>query len=267
MYKFIYNDIDFAHKLDERTQPSNDYVEHSHNFYELYFFLRGDVTYTVEKDRRKIEPGDIIIILPGDHHFGTINPDVPYERYVFKFPAARIPPHMRELLSQKSNFYLGTDTVKGYFDKSDAFYAGYETACDDLYVLMNSLLAIILIAVCKTTQSPKLENPASSVTAMIIDYVNENLTKPMDLTVLSEAFNYSQSYLSVEFKKHMQVSLMQYIRSKKIFAAQAMIEAGEKPTHVCTYFGFDEYSTFYRAYTKIIGSPPGRRTRKTGLHL
>lgn len=256
MFNFVYKDMDFAHKLDERTQPSVDYVKHTHNFYELYFFLRGDATFTVEKEKRKIETGDVILIPPGCHHFGTINPDIVYERYVFKFPALCIPKHLLDELSGRSPFYLGTEAVKSYFDKSDAFYKAYENSSDDLYVLMCSLLSIILIAVCKNAPSPKLEMPSSPITAKLIDYVNSHIRSPLDLNTLSEEFNYSQSYLSVEFKKHMKVSLMQYIRTKKIFAAQAMIQGGAKPTHVSSQFGFDEYSTFYRAYTKIIGSPP-----------
>ena len=39
MFKFDYKEIDFAHKLNGHTLPSDDFKKHMHDFYELIFLL------------------------------------------------------------------------------------------------------------------------------------------------------------------------------------------------------------------------------------
>ena len=44
------------------------------------------------------------------------------------------------------------------------------------------------------------------------------------------------------------------IKTKKIIAAHQYILQGMNKTKVAEMFGFDEYSTFYRAYLKIMNN-------------
>ena len=51
----------------------------------------------------------------------------------------------------------------------------------------------------------------------------------------------------------MRTTIMKYIRIKKIIYAHKLILNGEKKSIAARTVGFDEYSTFYRCYTQIIG--------------
>ena len=42
--------------------------DHTHNYYEFYFFLGGDVSIYIEGIRYALKAGDIILIPPGMHH-------------------------------------------------------------------------------------------------------------------------------------------------------------------------------------------------------
>ena len=86
MFNFDYKEIDFAHKLNGHTLPSDDFKKHMHDFYELIFFVHGDVDYMIESKSKKLVSNDIILIPAGLLHYGVANVDVEYERYVLKFP-------------------------------------------------------------------------------------------------------------------------------------------------------------------------------------
>ena len=62
MLNFIYNDVDFQHKLDEAGHSSEIFEKHIHPFDEILYFINGGVLYTVEAESRKLEPGDLIFI-------------------------------------------------------------------------------------------------------------------------------------------------------------------------------------------------------------
>ena len=80
MFNFIYKDIDFAHKIDEASNPTENYEKHIHYFNEIVLFVTGDVVYTVETESRKLRPGDIIFIPSGKYHFATVNSISTYSR-------------------------------------------------------------------------------------------------------------------------------------------------------------------------------------------
>lgn len=55
---------------------------HSHDFYEIYFFVDGNVKYYIEDESYDLTKGDILIIPPGKLHRAVVRTDQPYDRYV-----------------------------------------------------------------------------------------------------------------------------------------------------------------------------------------
>jgi AraC-like DNA-binding protein len=58
----------------------------------------------------------------------------------------------------------------------------------------------------------------------------------------------------------MKISIMDYIKQKKILLAQDLIANGTKPTLAAQELGFEEYSTFFRLYKKYLGCSPSAHT-------
>lgn len=57
--------------------------KHSHNYYELYFFLEGDIEMHIHKQRVHLKTGDIILIPPGiEHQAIWCGKDIPYRRFI-----------------------------------------------------------------------------------------------------------------------------------------------------------------------------------------
>ena len=82
-------------------------------------------------------------------------------------------------------------------------------------------------------------------------------------TDICNDLNFSRAHISNEFSRVMKIPVMTYIRYKKIIAAhQKILEGNVKINEVAYEYGFEEYSTFYRNYIKIIGKPPYSNSKK-----
>jgi AraC-like DNA-binding protein len=90
----------------------------------------------------------------------------------------------------------------------------------------------------------------------VINYINENLAEPLMIEDICKHFHYSKSYIVKEFKASLGVPIKQYIIAKKILLAESLISKGSKPTEIYNNCGFEDYSTFYRNYIKIVGKAP-----------
>ncbi len=55
---------------------------HSHDFYEIYFFVNGNVKYYIEDETYDLTRGDVLIIPAGKLHRPVIQSNLPYDRYV-----------------------------------------------------------------------------------------------------------------------------------------------------------------------------------------
>ena len=253
MFKFVYQDVDFAHKSDNASSPFDEYEKHMHSFFEILLFVKGDVDYHVEKEVRHLKPGDIVLINPGDFHFATVNKNVLYERYVLKFPASFITEDLQKRVKNIYPFFSTSRFTVELFRQLDDFAQNYSD--DDKYLMFKCKVIETIIYLANISQDNK-EIRNQDIVAVLIDYIQAHLKDNLTLQNISEELNYSESYLSNIFKKTMKCSLMKYIRSKKIFLAQRMIQEGQKAIDVAEELNFNDYSTFYRIYVRIIGTSP-----------
>lgn len=82
---------------------------HHHDFYEIYLFISGDITYLIEGKSYDIKPGDIILINTKELHQAVINSmKVPYERIVLWINKS----FLQELSSQETDLTLCFESVK-----------------------------------------------------------------------------------------------------------------------------------------------------------
>ena len=253
MFQFIYKDIDFAHKLDEASNPTENYEKHIHYFNEIVLFVKGDVVYTVETESRKLKPGDIIFIPSGKYHFASVDSNSQYERYVLKFPDDHVPEYIKLRREYTSCFLGNAQRHFNVFKEFDELKKSYSN--DELYAIYMCETIRLLVELYHNSLSP-IQKEAPKIVGLLINYINENLDKKITLDSLNQIFNFSKSYISNEFKLYMKTPIIQYVRTKKILAAHKMIEGGAKVGQVAEKFGFTDYSTFYRSYFKVMGFAP-----------
>ena len=66
----------------------------------------------------------------------------------------------------------------------------------------------------------------------------------------------SKYYLCHLFKLETGISIYQYLTIKRIYYANQLLNTGIPATEACFKAGFNDYSTFYRAYKKVLKKSP-----------
>lgn len=99
-------------------------------------------------------------------------------------------------------------------------------------------------------------NPVYKRIVELIHYINENLSKDLSIEALSARFFISKYHMMRKFKEETGYSMHQYILEKRILAARNLITEGCLATTASVECGFKDYSTFSRAYKKLLGQLP-----------
>lgn len=263
------SDYEIAHKRDNYLK---DVELHHHDFYEVYYLVSGDVTYTIESRICQVMPGDMLIISPRELHQVYIKPDMaPYERYVLW-----IDPRLLERLSG------GTSSLSLCFDMASRDYTNVlhlhsgqrsevrslmesiltetESAHYGSELMCNALLTRLMVLVNRIcvqgSAQPEEVTYSSPMVAGIIDHINQHYGEPLSLDSLAEQFFVSKYHLSHEFNRHIGTSVHRYIQKKRLLIARQLLAQGQKPTRVSTECGFGDYTSFYRAFKGEYGVSP-----------
>lgn len=249
----------YKHWVTENL-PCDAYAKHTHNTYEMIWFLDGDATHVVEDRIYKLKKGDLVLIRPSQYHFIRIDSISRYERYNIQFDP--IADHVEgiDLLPEGIEVISLEDApiIESLFEKGDYYQS---CSSEDIFAKVFSHLLselfyyIYLIPQSKVQKGERL----SGVISGALQYINENLCTIESIAELAERLFVSESYLFRLFKKELHQTPKKYIREKRLLLAQKMILAGEKPTEVCKRCGFLEYTTFYRSYLSFFGVAPSEK--------
>lgn len=249
----------YKHELS-RALPRDVYSVHTHNSYELLYFVSGDATYVIEDRKYKLKPGDLILVRPFLHHFVRIDSQTDYERYDILFDpvkhgveSALLLPEDVIIVNLKDN-PIAADVFKrcDFYRKS----MGDET----FFVLLPHMLSELFYNLLAfPAASPALGHPVSPLLSDALHYINENLFTVGGTAELAKQLFVSESYLCRLFQRELHQTPKRYIRDKRLLSAEKMISLGEHPTAVSVKCGFSDYTTFYRNFVAFFGRSPSSR--------
>lgn len=246
---------------------SDTYALHCHYFYEVYYFIDGKVSYLVEGKKYIPTPHSILMLAPNVFHGVRVECDTGYERMSVHFSPLTV-------LSENTSLLLAPFTPDSalsdiYYEHVDSFGLDryFEDICacahmeDDLrdaalgLRTQNLLLEIVRMSRQVSGHSAGYDNAA--VRQMIL-YLNEHLTDDLNLDLLSRQFYISKYYLNTLFKKATGTTVMNYVIHKRVAMARQLLAQGSSPARASEASGFQDYSSFFRAYKKIYGKAPSR---------
>ena len=242
-----------------KNAKRNDYSTHTHNTYELIYFLSGDATHVIEDKRYKLRRGDLIIIRPLQYHFIHIDNESNYERYdILLDPEAHgIDVTLIDELPEVINI-LDNPMAVSVFERFDF----YRKALDDgnFDKLLPHLLTELFYILSLTPSKSNVKAIASSpLLTEALRYINDNLCTLTGIAEIAKKLFVSESYLFRLFKNELHQTPKKYIREKRLLLAQKMISEGKKPIIVYEMCGFSDYTAFYRSYISCFGHPPSKK--------
>lgn len=255
MIEFEKGQYSFHHTAD--TPKEEGFHRHMHNGYEILYFLRGDAEYIIEGSVYRLKPRDLLFIHPRTFHYLKPLTAAIYERFVIHFPEDRIPPALRPFAESAKEIYR---VPKGSLaDRFFETWAEAEAQFSDeelrtfLYPSVTSALLYLKHLPEEATVEPIRENRTLE---NILHYIDEHPSEKLTAETLSAEFYMSTSWIVHTFKKSLGISLGQYVSKKRILYAESRIREGISPTEVAKLCRYDNYSTFYRQYKKILGRAP-----------
>lgn len=260
LYNLIMKEIQCKRWYGRLIYPDptkQEYPEHYHPHFELYFFIRGNAEYLIEGQRYTLQPNTLIIINPGiRHQFRPLGPEE-YERVVIGFDKDVITPELQSLLPQSPQiYYLGAEhEIMRALPRLDYVVETYKMY-DQSIMLMLYINEFLLRLSYLRGGEQSTEGQTHPLIQQAINYINANITEPINMNTLSKDLFVSRSYLSNTFSKYMHLSIMEYVKQRKILYAQKLIRTGIPPTEAAIDCGFTTYSTFYRLYKKLLNLTP-----------
>ena len=245
----------FKHETTERPE-CNTYSMHTHNTYELIYFISGDATHVIEDRKYKLSPGDLILIRPFQYHFIQIDSPHAYERYDILFDPKRDSIESASLVAENVEVInLGANRlVEDIFAKCDL----YRNAGGEAFErILPHLLSELFYNIWLFPHPPaKNASKASPLISKVLRYINDNIGTVGSIADIAEHFFVSESYLFRLFKRELYQTPKKYIMEKRLLLSQKMLLSGTSATDVCVNCGFGDYTTFYRNYTAFFGHSP-----------
>ncbi len=251
---------------------------HVHDHYEFYIYMNGSIDIAVEEKLYTPEPYALFVYPPGVMHRAVARPDLDrYERaYVYasreciksmstsEFPMMQIIENAMasHAYSFRPNVQAGTEIVT--LCDEIIRHAGLTAPADQL--INRCRVNILLASLCRLI-NPENEEALTIPNRMrdVISYINDHLTESLTLDALAERFYVSKYYLLHAFKEYTNLSVHQYIISKRIILAQSLLRDGTTPGDAARACGFNDYAGFYRAFVKQTGVTP-QAFLKDGWH-
>ena len=231
---------------------------HSHNLYEIIYFLDGDATHVIEDRKYKLKSGDFILIKPGKHHFIQIDSTCDYERFNILFSPELLGIEGIYRLSDDFEVINLTDNPRAddIIRKMDYYFKHLDSPS---FVKITANLLEELFFLLSISSAPvKSYSPAESsqVLSLAISYINSHLSTIKDISEVAAHCFVTESYLFRLFKHELHHTPKKYITEKRLLLADKRIASGEKPTFVYDKCGFTDYATFYRNYVSYFGKKP-----------
>lgn len=249
-----------------KDQTKKEYQSHYHDFHKVIVFLSGKVTYHIEGKAYHLKPWDILLVNQYAIHRPEIDTSVPYERFILW-----IRDDVREQALcncfQKANersFNLVRLDSDLHAHLNNILYEleaslGEDAFCKDVlsYALFSQFMVHLnRIFLEKKYLPDKKSYTSDSQVEKLVRYINQHLEDDLSIGTLAKKYYLSKYHMMRKFKDETGYTMHNYIVSKRLLLARALISQGTPVIKSAMQSGFSDYSTFVRAYKKQFGSAP-----------
>lgn len=254
---------------------------HTHAYFQIYYIAKGSLTHYVEDYSSHLSAGDMFIIPPGVVH--RIDDDEGISFYSLSFM-----PEIIEEMSRTAGFAadflrnIATENhIRPKITVPPEVVFRVETLIEQIYeefqnknlaageiVKLYTALLISLFARIYFDTSDEVMLPYSKdkkhLMLYCIDYIELNFFKNITLEDIVRLSTLSKSEFCKRFREMTGYSFHQYLNILRIRKACERIKSGDKITAIYSFCGYEDFSTFYRNFVKIMGVSPAQYRKSNG---
>ncbi len=252
---------------------AGDIGYHYHAFHKIILLLAGRAGYAVEGERYELNPGDFVLVGRGSIHRPVVADGDYYERMILYISPACLEAMAVEDCDPSECFRLAQQSFQYvYRDEAGSrvrqlFQSLHQTVVQGGYgasLLTRAQFTELLVEVnrvCRAGHGVGAAGGDSKVVSLL-QYLNLHLSEPLSIDDLSTRFYISKYHMMRRFRQETGYSIHGYLSEKRLLLAQQLLSRGASPSEVFTQVGYQDYSTFSRAYKKQFGRGPSADARR-----
>ena len=228
-YNTLVDDFCFHHSLTNVKPGRKDgSPPYSHRQFEILYLMQGKIKYLIEGEEYLVNKGDVIFVPPHEIHSLETIGDGAYEIKNIMFQIAHGKDEKMLPLFALAKILDLIRELEKIFTKSSM--GGFPMSVDP-------------------------------IVKKAVEYVSKNIESPLSLDQIANALFISKSTLCHKFVSSMNISVNRYVTIKKIFHSAKLIKEGMGAMDAAIAVGYNQYTTFYHNYKKILGVPPSGKAK------
>ena len=258
-------------RLFHLADGRREHIEyHYHTFHKIIILLAGKAGYAIEGERYDLSPGDFVLVGRGSIHRPEVAEDAFYERMILYIAPQYLASlgtedcDLEECFRQAQDSFRyvyrdeGGSRVRQLFETlaRTVRQGGYGAALLERAQFLE--LMVEVNRVCRGGHQVQAASGDSKVVALL-QYLNAHLTEGLTIDELAARFYISKYHMMRRFRDETGYTIHGYVTEKRLLLAQQLLEQGIPSGEAALRCGYQEYSTFSRAYKKQFDRSPSER--------
>lgn len=265
---YVGSNLIFSHRTTNYELSIFPEKLHSHPFYEIDIYSRGDITYISDNKEFTPHDNDILIFPPGTYHTARLLEKSLYDRHVFYFSTKLFQSLGNDFLPEiftndgASCLSLNRESRGRFFYLLEELKSTLQSKMPNCGLLSYSYILQLFSLISSGTRINR--DGMAFIPQKILDikeYVDKNFQFISSVSDVANQFFYSREYVSRVFKQYYNINLSEYIVNRKIACAKALLEEGRSVSYTSDTSGFRSLSSFTEAFRTRTGMNPSEYKR------
>lgn len=263
------------HRVEKSVEAQKP---HTHEYFQIYYVISGSLEHFVENESSILLPGNMFIIPPKALHYIVPNENAVF--YAFSFMPSFISGkndagslvekflqtletekiHPKILINSENGFYIEgimEHILREFREKP----IGYKETVRAYSIVLLTILARNYFETKKDSAKYTFKSSKQFV-LHCIDYIEKNYTDDLSLEEILEHSGVSRGNFCALFSELTGHTFNSYLNLCRIKKATEYINRGYKITSIYGLCGYNDFSTFFRNFKKVMGISPKEYQKK-----
>ena len=264
-----YKDTSYGFHIQKIEKPTEAKKLHSHEYFQIYYIEKGALTHYLDGEESRLVAGDMFIIPPGVKHKIAEETDTVF--YSFSFELQSIDgtgfymDFLKGLMIEKnirSKITIPPDDVLKIENIIEQIFREFHSKKIAAGEVIRSYAIVLITEFARIYYETQNAVPAvytgdnKEFILRCTDYMKENFEKEISLDSMVRLSAMSKSNFCSIFYSVTGKTFNLYLNTLRVHKAAKYIKLGYKITAIYGLCGYNDFSTFYRNFKKIMGVSP-----------
>jgi AraC-like DNA-binding protein len=258
----------FVLKKTEKSKVFGDL--HHHDLYEILYVKSGKISYSIDELHYEFKDGDLVLISPTSlHRLDKVLSDK-CERFILTFSQNYLNYFSGrntdlgkafKIAKERKKYAISFDNhekknIEKYLENMNELQFAKDYGADVMFNLRFMQTMLFINSKNDSQTNEFVVDKSNKIIYEVVDYINENLSKKILIKDLASKLSLSESRLSHLFKEETGISILKFINKKRLMLSKEYIRNGEHLGNIHSLCGFQDNTSFFRAFKKEYGITP-----------